>query len=148
MRCAPTQVQRLSLQQQAVVLLLAAVTSWFLLLQILTMKQAGEVMVHSYPKMPVLEELLNTFAIQRGGESEEHLVARAHENDMQAEWTMFWNYTKFVNPDYVARYEYVPLREQPCHSEMYQVQQAASGAAKARAHVSSSSSADKVLNLY
>jgi len=31
-------------------------------LQVLTMKQAGEVMVHSHPKMPVLEDMLNTFA--------------------------------------------------------------------------------------
>ena len=117
-------------------------------LQILTMKQAGEVMVHSYPKMPVLEEMLNTFANQRGAETEESLVALACEGDMQAEWTTFWNYTRHVNPDYTARFEYVPLRELSCAAAGHQSARPMPAAAKPHQQQSSSSSGAKSLDLY
>ena len=117
-------------------------------LQILTMKQAGEVMVHSYPKMPVLEEMLNTFAHQRGDETEESVVALAREGDMQAEWTTFWHYTRHVNPDYTARFEYVPLRELSCEAAGHQSVTPMPAAPKSHQHQSSSSSAAKSLDLY
>lgn len=72
------------------------------------MKQAGIVMVHSFPKMPVLEEMLNTFAAERGFASEADLVDNAHI-DMEAEWMTFWRYTKLIDPDVTAMYDHVPL---------------------------------------
>lgn len=42
-------------------------------LQVLTMKQTAEVMVHSYPKMPVLEDLFNTFAAEKGFSNAEYI---------------------------------------------------------------------------
>lgn len=75
---------------------------------VLTMKQAGIVMVHSFPKMPVLEEMLNTFAAERGFASEADLVDNVH-TDMEAEWMTFWRYTKLIDPDVTAMYDHVPL---------------------------------------
>lgn len=76
---------------------------------VLSMKQAGEVMVHSHPKMPVLEDMLNTFAAERGYPADCDLVAAAHPTSMEAEWAAFWQYTQLVNPDVAARPDYVPF---------------------------------------
>ena len=112
------------------------------------MKQAGEVMVHSYPKMPVLEELLNTFAVQRGCESEKSLAARAAKDNMQAEWMTFWKYTEYVNPDYAARYDYVPLRETSMKPADHQFERAVATRGPATQAGSSSNSARNGLILY
>ncbi len=78
-------------------------------MQVLSMKQAGEVMVHSHPKMPVLEDMLNTFASERGYPADCDLVANAHTTSMQAEWAAFWQYTQLVNPDVAPQHDYVPF---------------------------------------
>ncbi|KAL0038850.1 hypothetical protein WJX79_010660 [Trebouxia sp. C0005] len=77
---------------------------------VLSMKQAGEVMVHSHPKMPVLEDMLNTFAAERGYPAECDLVAAAQATSMEAEWAAFWQYTRLVNPDVAPKHDYVPFR--------------------------------------
>ena len=77
--------------------------------QVLSMNQAGEVMVHSHPKMPVLEDMLNTFASERGYPADCDLVATAHTTSMEAEWAAFWQYTQLVNPDVAPRHDYVPF---------------------------------------
>ena len=73
------------------------------------MKQSGEVMVHSYPSLPVLEDMLNTFAAERGILSAEDIVAKAQERPMEAELTAFWQYAKLVNPDVAPKYDYIPF---------------------------------------
>lgn len=78
---------------------------------VLTMKQAGEVMVHSHPKMPVLEDMLNTFASEKGYPADCDLVANAHTASMEAEWAAFWQYTQLVNPDVAPKHDYVRF----CH---------------------------------
>ena len=74
------------------------------------MKQSGEVVVHSYPSLPVLEDMLNTFAAERGILSAEDIMAKAQERPMEAELTAFWQYAKLVNPD-APIYDYVPFCE-------------------------------------
>ena len=71
------------------------------------MKQTAEVMVHSYPKMPVLEDMFNTFAAERGFPDAEATAAGARPQ--QAQWEIFWSYTKLVDPDYTMTVGYVPL---------------------------------------
>ena len=105
-------------------------------------------MVHSYPKMPVLEELLNTFAAQRGCESQKSLIARAAKDNMQAEWITFWNYTEFVNPDYAAKNDYVPLRGTSCKLADHQPERPVATRRQARQAGSGSSSAKNALSLY
>ena len=78
-------------------------------LQVLTMKQTAEVMVHSYPKMPVLEDLFNTFAAEKGFPDAEIIEAHAHMHPLEAEWTAFSRYTKMVDPDYSMTVKYEPL---------------------------------------
>lgn len=78
-------------------------------LQVLTMKQTAEVMVHSYPKMPVLEDLFNTFAAEKGFSAADSIEAQAHMHLLEAEWTAFAEYTKLVDPDYTMLVNYEPL---------------------------------------
>lgn len=73
------------------------------------MKQSGEVMVHSYPSLPVLEDMLNIFAAERGILSAEDIIAKAHERPMESELTAFWQYAKLVNPDVAPKYDYTPF---------------------------------------
>jgi len=73
------------------------------------MKQSGEVMVHSYPSLPVLEDMLNTFAAERGILSAQDIIAKAQERPMEAELTAFWQYAKLVNPDVAPKHDYVPF---------------------------------------
>ncbi len=73
------------------------------------MKQSGEVVVHSYPSLPVLEDMLNTFAAERGILSAEDIIAKAQKRPMEAELTAFWQYAKLVNPDVAPKYDYVPF---------------------------------------
>ena len=78
-------------------------------MQVMTMQQTAEVMVHSYPKMPVLEDMWNTFAAERGFPAVEDIVA--HSVPPEAEWTAFWQYTKRVDPDYTRVIEHLPLHQ-------------------------------------
>ncbi|KAL0024958.1 hypothetical protein WJX77_006344 [Trebouxia sp. C0004] len=73
---------------------------------VLSMKQAGEVMVHSHPKMPILEDMLNTFAAERGYPADCDL---AYTTSLEAEWAAFWQYTQLVNPDVAPRHYHVPF---------------------------------------
>lgn len=87
-------------------------------MQVLSMKQAGEVMVHSHPKMPVLEDMLNIFAAERGYPADYDLVATAHTASMEAEWAAFWQYIQLVNPDVAPEHDYVPFCDR-CHGNLF-----------------------------
>ena len=78
------------------------------------MKQTAEVMVHSYPKMPVLEDLFNTFAAEKGSSTVESVEAQAHMHPLEAEWTAFAEYTQRVDPDYT-----MTVRHEPLHTTFY-----------------------------
>ena len=80
-----------------------------LLLQVMTMQQTAEVMVHSYPKMPVLEDMFNSFAAAKGFPSAESLIAKTDSSLLEAEWAAFWEYTRVVDPDHTRRIEHVSL---------------------------------------
>ncbi len=73
------------------------------------MKQTGQVMVHCFPKMPILEDMLDIFAAEKGFAARDSLMACAVENPMEAEWSAFLQYAKAVDPDKTARYGYVSL---------------------------------------
>ena len=91
------------------------------MLQVLTMKQTAEVMVHSYPKMPVLEDMLNTFAAERGFPDADLLATAAEP--LHAEWASFQEYIKLVDPDFHVVIGYAPLctaAPDPCRGHVTQ----------------------------
>ena len=91
-----------------------------MVLQVMTMQQTAEVMVHSYPKMPVLEDMLNSFAAGKGFPDADSLVAEADSAPLEAEWAAFREYTRIVDPDHTRRTEHVSLRAmiQPAASHL------------------------------
>ena len=65
-------------------------------LQILSTRQLADVVVHSYPYMPIMETLVDTIASQCGYPSKEDIQASAHLDPMVKEWQLFSSYARFI----------------------------------------------------
>ncbi len=66
------------------------------MLQILTTRQLADVVVHSYPYMPMMETLFDTIASQYGYPSKDDIRASAHLDPMITAWQLFSSYAKFI----------------------------------------------------
>ena len=60
--------------------------------QVLTTRQVAEGMVHAYPYLAVVEDMLDTLAELRGELSKDQIVKLAPLNPMIAEWEEFIKY--------------------------------------------------------
>lgn len=65
-------------------------------LQLLTTKQLADIIVHSYPYMPMTEILLDTIAAQAGYPSQQQIELNAHLDPMTADWESFGKYAQFI----------------------------------------------------
>ena len=68
----------------------------FCVLQLLSTRQSADIIVHSYPYMPVTEILLDTIAAQAGYPSRQEIEAAAPLDALTADWEMFGEYAKLV----------------------------------------------------
>ena len=64
--------------------------------QLLSTRQLADIIVHSYPYMPMAEVLLDTIAAQSGYPSQREIEAAAHHDSMAADWELFGQYAKFI----------------------------------------------------
>ncbi len=74
------------------------------------MKQAAQTITQAYGLRPSLDNFLNTFAAELGYPAAEQVLASAHKESMNYDWTEFWQYTQLLDPDISAMYHYVPFR--------------------------------------
>ena len=65
-------------------------------LQLLSTRQSADIIVHSYPYMPVTEILLDSIAAQAGYPSRQQMEAAAPLDPLTADWEMFGEYAKLV----------------------------------------------------
>lgn len=75
---------------------------------ILTTRQLADVVVHSYPYMPMMETLFDTIAPQYGYPSKDAIRASAHLDPMLAEWQLFRSYAKFIGSQKLS-HNYIQL---------------------------------------
>ncbi|DBA86282.1 hypothetical protein WJX77_007619 [Trebouxia sp. C0004] len=75
---------------------------------ILTTRQLADVVVHSYPYMPITETLVDTIASQYGYPSKDDIRASAHLDPMIAEWELFSSYAKFIGSQKLS-HNYIQL---------------------------------------
>lgn len=75
---------------------------------ILTTRQLADVVVHSYPFMPMMETLFDTLAPQYGYPSKDDIRAFAHLDPMITEWQLFSSYAKFIGSQKLS-HNYIPL---------------------------------------
>lgn len=73
-------------------------------LQLLSTRQSADIIVHSYPYMPLSEILLDTIAAQAGYPSRQEIEAAAHLDPFTADWEMFGEYAKFIASEQTHTY--------------------------------------------
>ena len=77
------------------------------LLQVLALKQAAQIVSHSHPQPPVLDDLLNAVAAANPFPAE---VCSAAGHELEAaDGKRFQQYVKHVDPDVVCHLGYVPI---------------------------------------
>ncbi len=76
--------------------------------QVMTMKQSAQLLMHSDPDLILAEVLLHHIAAQQGLLSKQEMLS-AHKHLTTQNWTRFWQYTEAVNPYVSVRNEYVPI---------------------------------------
>ncbi len=76
--------------------------------QVMTMKQSAQLLMHSDPDLILAEVLLHHIAAQQGLPSKEEMLS-AHKHLTTQNWTRFWQYTEAVNPCVSLRDEYIPI---------------------------------------
>ena len=73
--------------------------------QVLTLRQTAENLVHAYPHIGSMEVMLEVLAEQRGEPSKQQLVEYAQTDSMAAEWQRLIKYHDFLGtqmtPDYL-----------------------------------------------
>ena len=78
------------------------------MLQILSRMQAAVWIVHLYPYIPVLEDVLEALAVARLEPSKEDLMVSASEDPLAAEWGEFEEYVEGVIAQQPSCYVPVP----------------------------------------
>ena len=81
-------------------------------MQILTVEQHAQMLIHCSPITPLAEDLVHFLAQQRGLPSKQQLLADNTENLSKRDAVRFWQYTEAVNPYVRLRNEYVPIPAQ------------------------------------
>lgn len=76
--------------------------------QVMTMKQSAQLLMHSDPDLILAEVLLHHIAEQQGLPSKQEMLS-AHKQLTTQNWTRFWQYTEAVNPYVSLRNEYIPI---------------------------------------
>lgn len=82
--------------QQYSVFILKICVQKHCVLQLLSTRQSADIIVHSYPYMPLTEILLDTIAAQAGYPSRQQIEAAAPLDPLTADWEMFGEFAKLV----------------------------------------------------
>ena len=78
-------------------------------MQILTVEQHAQMLIHCDPSAPLAEDLVHQLAQQRGLPSKQALLADSNESLARQDAIRFWQYIEAVNPYVRLRNEYVPI---------------------------------------
>lgn len=76
--------------------------------QVMTMKQSAQMLMHSDPDLILAEVLLHHIALQQGLPSKQEMLS-AHKHLTTQNWIRFWQYTEAVNPYVSLTNEYIPI---------------------------------------
>ena len=77
-------------------------------MQVMTMKQSAQLLMHSDPDLILAEVLLHHIAAQQGLPSKSEML-NARKRLTTQKWSRFWQYTEAVNPYVSLRDEYIPV---------------------------------------
>ena len=94
----------------------------FLRLQVLTVKQAAQLLISLEPQQPIREEMWNYLARQYGYPTKEQVILNAPFGPTPLEWDCAWQYTEGVSPSVPVNTDYVPVQKtvpaaKPVHAQ-------------------------------